>query len=231
MSFLAKLFINDEVRNIINANQVFSRYADVNGRPTSKPVGGRLEFSVESTGDDSFFYDTMFSPTAKCKGEIVFYKRDGLSVLFKMEFANAQILNLSEHFSAVGSTPLCMNLSIGWGIIKMRGLTHEETWNPFNPFLDIEETVISNNEKEVTRYYITDTNGDALERYKVGDIIVLNIETLNRIGDEVTINLEDKTHDFKYNGQVLKNDTIKNYIISGDSEKIELEVIQQVNQN
>ena len=42
MSFLAKLYINDEVRNILNANQVFSRFADVNGRPVTKPKGGRL---------------------------------------------------------------------------------------------------------------------------------------------------------------------------------------------
>ena len=227
MSFQAKLFVNDEVRNIINANQVFSRYADVNGRPVTKPIGGPIEFTIESTRDDSFFYDNMFSPSNKCKGEIVFYKRDGLSTLFKLEFANAQIINLSEHFDAIGSRPMHMNISIGWGIIKIRGVIHEEIWNPNNPFLDIKETKINNKDKEVTRYFITDENGEELERYKVGDTIILNIETLNRLGDTMTISLEDKTHDFKYNGQVLNNDTIKDYVISSDSEKIELEVVKQ----
>ena len=226
MSFLAKLHINDEVRNILNASQVFSKYADINGRPISKTVGGNLEFSIESTRNDSFLYDNMFSATNKCKGEIVFYKRDGLSTLFRMEFANAQILKLTESFDALGSVPMHIDISIGWGIMKMRNVVHQESWNPNNPFIEVEETIITN-EKEVTNYFITDVEGEELESYNVGDTIILNIETLNRIGDTITINLEDKTHDFKYNGQILPNDTIRDYSISNDSEKIELEVIAQ----
>jgi len=119
MSFLAKLFINDEVRNILNAKQAYSQIADANGRPLSKPFGQKLEFAIESTGDDSFFYENMFSPTNKCQGEIVFYKRDGISTLFKMEFANAQILNLQESFNAINNLPLQMNIAIGWGKRKL----------------------------------------------------------------------------------------------------------------
>ena len=227
MSFLAKLFINDEVRNILNARQMFSRLADTNGRPTTKAIGEQLEFSIESTGNDSFFYHHMFSPTETLKGEIVFYKRDGYSTLFKIEFANAHILKLTENFDASGDAPMHMDIAIGWGIIKKRGIVHEETWNPNNPFVDIEETVLTEKEKKVTRYTITNAEGEELESYKVGDTIVLNIDTENRIGDSMTINLEDKTHDFKYNGQVLSNDTIEDYMISSDSEKIKLEVINQ----
>ena len=229
MSFLAKLFINDEVRNILNAKQAYSRIADVNGRPSSRPLGHKLEFAIESTKDDSFFYESMFSPTHKCQGEIVFYKRDGISTLFKMEFANAQILDLSESFNAIDTLPLHMNIAIGWGIMKTKGVTHQEPWNPSNPFVEIEETTREEEEKEVTRYYITDTNGEELETYNLGDTIILNIETLNRIGDIITISLEDKSHDFKYNGQILPNDTITDYTISNDLEQIELEVIAQQN--
>lgn len=225
MSFLAKLYINDEVRNILNANQVFSRFADVNGRPVTKPKGGRLNLSIESTKNDSFFYNAMFSPTEKCKGEIVFFKRDGLSTLYKMEFANAYVLQLSEHFDASGDSPLYMTISIGWGILKMKGIVHEENWNPNNPFISVEETVISSPEKELIRYFVTDTDGNALESYKLGEKIVLNIETKNRIGDVISIALNDKTHDFNYNGEVLKNDKLTNYTIANDMEKITLEVV------
>ncbi|WP_452223596.1 type VI secretion system tube protein TssD [Lacinutrix chionoecetis] len=229
MSFLAKLFINDEVRNILNAKQAYSRLTDVNGRPTARPYGHKLEFAIESTTDDSFFYENMFSPTTKCQGEIIFYKRDGVSTLFKMEFANAQILNLYESFNANDNLPLHLNIAIGWGIMKTKGVIHEEPWNPHNPFIAINQTTREEEEKEVTGYFITDTDGEELERYQVGDTIVLNIETANRIGDNMTIYLEDKTHDFKYNGQLLQNDTISDYLISSDSEKIELEVVAQQN--
>jgi len=135
MSFLAKLFINDEERNLLNASQIYSRFADLNGKPITKPTGGKLKFAMESTRDDSFFYENMFSPTRKCEGEIVFYKRDGFSTLFKIEFANAQILNLSEHFDSINNLPLYIDIEIGWGIMKVRGLVFEEKWNPSNPFV------------------------------------------------------------------------------------------------
>ncbi len=228
MSFKAKLFIEEEDRNVLNASQMYSRFVDVNGRPTSKPVGGLLEFSIESTSNDSFFYNNMFSQTRQCKGEIIFYKRDGFSTLFKIEFANAQILSLNESFHAIDNQPLHMNISIGWGIMKMRGVIHEKTWNPNNPFEAIAPTVISEEEeKEIVSYHITDTEGNELEEYEAGDKIILNIETKNRVGDKLTIHLEDKTHDFKYNGELLKNDMLKDYVINNDLEEVELEVVNQ----
>jgi len=60
MSFLAKLFINDEVRTVLNANQIYSRYADYNGRPITKPIGHQLNFSIESTSNDSFSMKICF---------------------------------------------------------------------------------------------------------------------------------------------------------------------------
>lgn len=225
MSFLAKLFIDNQVRNILNVNQVYSKLADINGRPVSRSIGHKLEFAIESTSDDTFFYESMFSPTSKCQGEIVFYKRNGVSTMFKMEFANAQILDLQESFNAVNNLPLHMNISIGWGIMKMRGVIHEEPWNPDNPFVEIETTTRQEEEKEVTRYFVTDVEGNELDEYKTGEKIILNIETKNRIGDSITIHLNDKSHDFKYGGQILDNDKLSNYVINNDLEQIELDVI------
>jgi hypothetical protein len=115
MSFKAKLFIGGEERNVLNANQIYHRFADVNGRPTSKSIGAPLEFTIESTHHDSYFYENMFSPTMKCEGEIIFYRRDGFSTMFKIEFANAQIIGLNEYFNATNKMPLSLSLKIGWG--------------------------------------------------------------------------------------------------------------------
>ena len=87
--------------------------------------------------------------------------------------------------------------------------------------------VLTSPSKEVIRYFITDTENNELETYKLGEKIVLNIETKNRVGDVITIALNDKTHDFKYNGQVLENDKLTNYTITSDLEQITLEVINQ----
>ena len=111
--------------------------------------------------------------------------------------------------------------------MKTRDVIHQETWNPDNPFIEIEETVITEQEKELLRYFVTDIEGNELEEYKTGEKIILNIETRNRIGDSITIHLNDKTHDFKYGGQTLENDKLSNYVINKDLEQIELDVINQ----
>lgn len=227
MSFLAKLFINDEVRNILNAKQAYSRIADINGRPSSRPLGHKLEFAIESTIDDSFFYESMFSPTNKCQGEIVFYKRDGISTLFKMEFANAQILDLSESFNATDNLPLHMNIAIGWGIMKTKGVIHQEPWNPNNPFIEIEETTREEEEPKLLDYYITDIDENNISSAKPGQTIILHVITEHLQGEVLTLNLEDLTADYKYNGNVLVNDTLQGYVINLDHEKIELDVIPQ----
>ncbi len=227
MSFKAVLFINDERRNILNASQMFSRFTDVNNKPTTKPVGGKLEFIIESTGNDSFFYYNMFSPIQKCKGEIVFYKRDGLSTLFKMEFANAQILNLSEHFDSNDNIPLHMNISIGWGIIRIRDVIFEEKWNPNNPFIEIEETVLENNNEEITEIYYEDLNGNKIENLKIGTDIYVVIKSENIIGENVDIDLNNSERDFKYKDVILEEDMLKNIMINSSSQKEKLTVIAQ----
>lgn len=230
MSFKAALFINDEERTILDASLLYQFLYDSTGKPTSRLITKPITFVIESTRYDSFFYTQMFSPSSQCEGEIVFYKRDGLSTLFKIEFANAHITRLGEQFTSEGTAPMTLKMDISWGIIRMKGVVYEQPWNPYNPFINqVAPTVIEEEEKKVTNYYITDIHGEELEEYKVGDKIILTIETLNRVGDAMTISLEDKTHDFKYNGNLLVNDTLSDYIIGSDLEKIELEVVKQEN--
>ena len=229
MSFLAKLFINDEVRNILNAKQAYSRIADVNGRPSSRPLGHKLEFAIESTKDDSFFYESMFSPTHKCQGEIVFYKRDGISTLFKMEFANAQILDLSESFNAIDTLPLHMNIAIGWGIMKTKGVTHQEPWNPSNPFVEIEETTREEEEEQILESYFEDQEGERITKVRKGQDVFLVIKTENMTGKQVDIDLGTTDGAFEYEGQIVEDNILNEYDITSDYLKIALKSISKGN--
>lgn len=87
------------------------------------------------------------------------------------------------------------------------------------------DTGTTTGEKKLVEYFMTDAKGKRIDKFEVGDTVVLNIKTENRIGDKLTIHLEDKTHDFRYQGEVLKDDKISDYIINKDVEKVELEVI------
>ncbi|WP_346882976.1 type VI secretion system tube protein TssD [uncultured Algibacter sp.] len=223
MSFLAKLNIDDQERNILSAKQVFSRFVDLNGRPTGKPFGKTLNFSIESTGHDSFFYNNMLSPTNKCQGDIVFYKRDGFSVLFKIEFANAQILSLSEEFEAIGNTPLRMNISIGWGIIKMRDVIHQETWNPNNPFIEVKETVRQEEkEGEIVEIYFENEIGKKTTRLRKNKKVFLLIKSIDMVGKSIDVDLSDTNFNFEYKTKILQNSQLLNQKVTSDLMKFEL---------
>jgi hypothetical protein len=85
----------------------------------------------------------------------------------------------------------------------------------------------NNTNKKFTNSYLTNTNNEKISNYKIGDTILLCLETENRIGDKVTINLNDPAYDFEHNGNPLKNDILKDHIIGNNLEKIKLKVIKQ----
>lgn len=223
-SFKAKLLINEEERTILNVAQSFDQISDITGRPDGKPYGESLYISLESTIDDSFFYHHMFDHSEMISGEIIFYKRDGFSILYKIEFANAYILGLEENFEAHDDAPLHFNIKIGWGIIKINGIVHEEDWNPDNPFESGGEvTTIENLEPDIISLRYLDTEGNEIdELYE--DKLFLEIVTENCIGKLVDVDLSDDEFDFSYNGVYLENDLLEDLEITADVQKVELEI-------
>ncbi|PZW37663.1 hypothetical protein LX95_02404, partial [Mesonia algae] len=82
---------------------------------------------------------------------------------------------------------------------------------------------------ELIHYFITDLEDNELEEYETGNKIRLHIETKNAIGKKINLSLNDKTNDFKHNGKLLVNDTLKNHLVTSDLEKVVLDVIDQQN--
>lgn len=229
-SFKAKLFINGEERNLLQVKQTFSQYFDTTGRPTTKPIGNSLFFTVESTGNDSFFYHNMFSPNNMIDGEIVFYKRDGFSTLYKIEFAEAHIIGLRENFDHDDNLPLHMIVEIGWSIIKIKGLIVQEYWNQNNPFEEIAATTIEDEEPEIISLrYLDEEGNEVTEFYE--DVIYLEIQSKNCIGKLVDIDLSDDEFDFSFNGEHLENDLLEDLEIKADLQKIKLEVYYETAEN
>lgn len=229
-SFKAKLLINEEERTILNVQQSFNQIADITGRPDGKPYGDPLFLSLESTIDDSFFYHHMFDHNQMIHGEIIFYKRDGFSILYKIEFANAYILGLEEFFEADGEVPLHFNLKIGWGIARINGIVHEEDWNIENPFEGGGEvTVIENLEPELLEYYIENLENKRIKEktIKENQEIYLVIISENTEGEIVDIHLDNKSIDFQYNGEWMENDIIEDIVLNDNYTKVKLKAIKQ----
>lgn len=147
-----------------------------------------------------------------------------------LEFIDACCVDYTEQFTSTSENPMTINLKITSAGMKEGTAEFSEYWRVTYPnTAPVAKSEASDNEPRVVEYYITDTNNRRIEETVIGETILLNIVSRNLIGEKLTINLEDQTVDFKYIGEILANDTLSNYEISSNHEKIELEVIKQQN--
>lgn len=229
MSFTAKLLFDDQEINILDFSYTILQDKDYNGMPSAKPQLLGLSIVIEST-KDSELLEWMITPfmTKQLKIQIAPRALNGKGRT--LEFIDACCVDYIEQFTSTSENPMTINLKITSAGMKEGTTEFSEYWRVTYP----NTTTISNNEESdnqprIVEYYITDTNNRRIEETVVGETILLNIDSRNLIGEKLTINLDDQTVDFKYNGEILVNDTLTDYEISSNHEKIELEVIKQQN--
>ncbi len=210
----------------------FFQNSDYTGRPVSTPNANPFKFVIEASKDITFVEWAMHATMMKKRCKIVFSPVNGMSKSTTIELLDVHCIFCQYHFSSTGNNPLTIDVSLSPATIIRDGeVLLKRHWAVTDPaMLNVQPTVIDNG-KKVTNYYLTNTDGEAIDDYKKGDIIVLNIETRNRIGDSLTIDLNDAEYDFEYNGDVLPNDTLRNIVISNDLEQIELKVVEQKNKD
>ncbi len=81
-------------------------------------------------------------------------------------------------------------------------------------------------EKDIVDSYFTDTEGTRIEAYSANMHIILHLVTRHRIGDVLSLNLNDPLYDFEYEGVLLKNDTLEGIKIEADIQRIPLKVVE-----
>ena len=69
MSYLAKLFLDNTERNVLNAQVLVRQLTDWIGRPASRPQGGIIDIKIKST-HEPLFWEWMVSPTMMKEGKI-----------------------------------------------------------------------------------------------------------------------------------------------------------------
>lgn len=134
MSFIAKLYLDGEERNVLNAQNLYYQITDQSGKPSAVPNGGFIELSLEATKHDNLYWDWMLSSTSMKQGNLRFFRRDGMSKLFDLEFWDCYCIKIDESYSATGGNPMTMTLTLSPGIIRMRGKVYEKKWKISDPF-------------------------------------------------------------------------------------------------
>lgn len=231
MSIQIKLHVEDTVINLLDYHQSVTQNTDYTGCPSAKPVVQPISFSYETVKKDPFLEKLVSGKMSDyMKFVISPVSMNGKST--KIEIRDFYVIECYESFDGVSSRPMTTYVKVSFATIIINGVVMDvKYWKVTDPYTPaVTPTVINQEEeKKFTRCYLTNTENKEIQDYGKDETIVVNLETSNRIGDVITINLDDAEYDFEYNGSLLPNDTLKNIVIENDLEQIELKVIKQKN--
>ncbi|MCF6351121.1 MAG: hypothetical protein L3J23_08870 [Flavobacteriaceae bacterium] len=226
MSIKATLHIDDKKINVLYYYYDFYQPTDANNRPSGKPIFQGVRIVLETQQDLSL---EEWAVAANQKKQLKLHLSP-ITLGGKTRivyFIDAHLVKWDVSFTNKSSTPMIETLFITCGGLREGSVEFEAYWRTTYPNKAIPTKVHQEEELEVINYYITDLENNILDNYSTGDKILLHVETKNAIDKSLTLSLNDKKNDFKHNGVILENDTLKNYTITNNFEKIELEVIEQ----
>ncbi len=236
MSFLAKLFINGRVLNLLDTNiQFYQQMNPANFKPAALPMGGVFEITLEADGTTDLL-NLALSPDTMCEGYIRFYKRDGMTKMVDYEFYDTHIVRYQRNFEGYYGKVTTDRYILSPGILRIGDMVFEKWWKvsdlaskdelemPTTP--PLEEKM-----PQMTETYYEDTAGNRLtsNELNVGDEVVFVLKTLDGVGKTVTIDFDDNDRDFEYQGKVLNGDLLEGITLVSNTQKIKLKVVAPQN--
>jgi hypothetical protein len=118
MSFKSILKVAGKNYNILSINYGLFQETDATGRPSTITRGGKIDITVESTGETDLF-EWMTNSFERKDGSVVFYKRDTEATLKELKFSEAYLVKHKEKFDATGDNPLTETFTISAREIEM----------------------------------------------------------------------------------------------------------------
>ena len=127
MSFKAKLNVGGKDVNVLNCNYSLKQETDATGRPSSITRGGKINLTVESTGDTTFF-EWMTNNFERKDGTITFVKRDSDATMKQLKFTEAYVVDYKENFDATGDNPVTESFTLSAREISVGSGKHTNEW-------------------------------------------------------------------------------------------------------
>lgn len=238
MSIQIKLHVEDKVINLLDYQQLITQNTDYTGRPSAKSVVQPINFSFETGKNDPFLAKLISGKMSDyLKFVISPVSMNGKSTT--IEIKDWYVVKCYEEFDSTNNKPMITYVEITFAIIIINGVVLDvKYWKVTDPHIkNTPITTINRNEEEdeepdVIEYYLTDTKNNRIEenlKQEIGNTIILNVHSKNLLGELLTFNLDNEEVDYKHKGTVLTNDTLTDYQINKNIERIELEVIKQKN--
>ena len=198
-------------------------------KPEGKITSGIYDIQVLSDGED-VWHEWAQNPTTQKAAKLHFTSSETEESAYILELYDVHCLGLAESFSMTNDQPMTLHLHLSAGVVRDEGFLFTQPWHTtsFEPIADEAAAPASSEQQpRVIQQFLTDRDNNKISEYELGDTIILNMETENMDGNLISVKIEDHKYDFKYNGNVLKDDTIEDLKITGNITRAELEVIPQ----
>lgn len=127
MSFKTKLKVAGKERNVLNVSYGLLQETDATGRPSTITRGGKIEITVEATGETDLF-EWMTNSFERKNGSVVYTKRDSDATLKELQFEEAYLVSYKENFDSTGENPLTETFTLSAKVIKMGTGEHANEW-------------------------------------------------------------------------------------------------------
>ena len=122
MAIQGKLKIGGHTYSVVECSYEFSQAIDDTGKPTSRPRGGTITFTMPSTSDDDvFFYKWMFNKTEVKAGRFKFvvFSNENKRSYKTVDFVNAYCVGLRDYFNDNDSRLMYTTVTISAEVIKV----------------------------------------------------------------------------------------------------------------
>lgn len=233
---LAKLFVLNLEIELLWVDTRYVRSIKTNGFPTAKVIGGKISLCFDTppesdvlirwmtrgNGDDTYQADKLME-----EGKVCFYA-DGYDYppTKTFLFSDAYLTSYKESSNTMTGQPLQTTMTISPAIQDYNGILNVESWNV--SYVEPVESAYQPSEEgqeRILECYYSGLDGDKNVEPEIGDEVYLVLVTENKIGQTIDIDLSDHSKDFRYNGELLENDMLKDFMISKSTEKIKLEIV------
>ncbi|MEN7549695.1 type VI secretion system tube protein TssD [Rapidithrix thailandica] len=226
MSLIAKLYVEDKEINILDFKFRFTRSVDEHGKPMGKPNGTLFDITFETTSDQSFFaWSVGMDMVKKVKIVVSPVTQDSKSRVF--ELYDVHCVFFKNNFNGVNGEPMTTQVKLSPAILYDGGYKIlEHYWKETD--LSARDTPVTTiapeKELEIIKMHYEDQNGEEISELFYGNVTLV-IRTRNGSNKKLTIDLDDKHHDFIYRGQSLEDDLLKDIALVGDVTRVDVEVV------
>lgn len=110
---------------ILSCDFSFTQEIDETGKPSSRPQGGLINLSVEST-EKNTLAEWMFSKMGTKDGQITFQLRNNKTKV--LDFRDGVCISYNEVFQSSGSIPMIIHFTISPNMIVLGNAQFNNDW-------------------------------------------------------------------------------------------------------